>query len=135
VGEAPRVMRRDLGRTMLLRSTMAHPRQIPPEAATEMAATFASTPTFSEHLSQTRRERFTGGDRIDPRVPVTVAWGDKERLIPAKARLRDELPAHARVVTLAGCGHSPMWDDPELVARTTLDGAGAQARQEESLNG
>jgi pimeloyl-ACP methyl ester carboxylesterase len=31
-----------------------------------------------------------------------------------------ELPDQARVVTLAGCGHSPMWDDPALVAATIL---------------
>jgi pimeloyl-ACP methyl ester carboxylesterase len=41
-------------------------------------------------------------------VPLTVAWGDKERLIPAKARRRDELPAHTRFLTLADCGHSPV---------------------------
>jgi pimeloyl-ACP methyl ester carboxylesterase len=131
----PHVMRSELGRTLLLRGTMAHPRRISAEAATEMASTFASTPTFREHLSQTRRARFAGGDGIDPSVPVTVAWGDQERLIPAKARLRDELPEHARVLTLPGCGHAPMWDDPELVATTILEGAAAQARQEEPLSG
>ena len=131
----PHVMRSELGRTMALRGTMARPRQIPPDEATEMAATFASTPTFSEHIKATRRERFRDGDRIDAGVPVTVAWGEKERLIPAKARRPDELPAHARVVTLPGCGHSPMWDDPDLVTRTILEGAGTQARQEEQLSG
>ena len=56
-------------------------------------------------------------------MPVTVAWGDKERLIPAKARLRGELPLHTHFVTLPDCGHSPMWDEPELVARAILEGA------------
>jgi pimeloyl-ACP methyl ester carboxylesterase len=55
-------------------------------------------------------------------VPVTVVWGDKERLIPAKARRRDELPAHTHFVMVANCGHVPMWDDPELVARTIIEG-------------
>ena len=86
-----------------------------------MAATYAHTPCFDAHLSATRRERFRGGEGIE--VPVTVAWGEKDRLIPRKARRRDELPHHARVVTLPDCGHSPMWDDPELVARTILGGA------------
>jgi pimeloyl-ACP methyl ester carboxylesterase len=116
----PHVMRSDVGRSILLRSTVAKPRQMPADAAIEMATTFARTPGFDAHLAATRRERFRGGKRID--VPVTVAWGDRERLIPAKARRRDELPAHTRFVTLAGCGHSPMWDDPGLVARTILEG-------------
>ena len=58
---------------------------------------------------------------------MTVAWGDKERLTPAKARRREELPGHARFVTLADCGHSPMWDDPELVAGTILEGTDARS--------
>jgi pimeloyl-ACP methyl ester carboxylesterase len=119
----PRIMRTELGRTALLKGTVAKPRQVPPEAAIEMATTYARTATFDAHLAATRRERFRDGHDID--VPVTVAWGDKERLIPRKARLRDELPAHTRFVTLPDCGHSPMWDDPELVARTILEGAGA----------
>ena len=120
----PRIMRSALGRTVLLRGTLAKPRQMPPDAAIEMAATFARTPSFNAHLAATRRERFRDGQNID--VPVTVAWGDKDRLIPAKARLRDELPMDTRYVTLPDCGHSPMWDDPELVAHTILEGAGTR---------
>jgi pimeloyl-ACP methyl ester carboxylesterase len=123
----PRAMRSNLGRTLLLRGTLAKPSQIPPSAATEMATTFAHTPSFKAHLAATRRERFRDGH--DLRVPVTVAWGDKERLIPTKARLRDELPAHTHFVTLPDCGHSPMWDDPELVARTILEGGRTRSPQ------
>jgi pimeloyl-ACP methyl ester carboxylesterase len=123
----PRLMRSDLGRTMLMRNTVARPRQMPPEAAIEMVQTFARMPSFHAHIEQTRRERFRDGAGID--VPVTVAWGDKERLIPAKARRRDELPAHTRYVTLPDCGHSPMWDDPELVTRTILEGAASAPRR------
>jgi pimeloyl-ACP methyl ester carboxylesterase len=117
----PRVMRSGLGRTILLKGTVAKPRQMPPDAAIEMATTYARTASFDAHLAATRRERFSDGHDID--VPVTVAWGDRERLIPAKARLLDELPPQTRLVTLPDCGHSPMWDDPELVARTILEGA------------
>jgi pimeloyl-ACP methyl ester carboxylesterase len=117
----PRIMATGLGRTMLLKGTLAKPRRIPPDAAIEMATTYARTATFDTHLAATRRERFRDGHDID--VPVTVAWGDHERLIPAKARRRDELPTHTRFVTLPHCGHTPMWDDPQLVARTILEGA------------
>ncbi len=123
----PRLMRSGLGRTLLLRGTVAKPRQMPAEAAIEMATTYARTPGFRAHLAATRRERFRGGQGID--VPVVVAWGDKDRLIPAKARRRDELPPKVRFVTLHDCGHNPMWDDPELVATTILHGAGEPASQ------
>ena len=123
----PRVMRSQAGRTMLLRGTMAKPRQIPANDAIELAMTFARTPTFASHLAATRRERFRDGRGIS--VPVTIAWGDTERLIPAKARRRDELPAHTRFVTLSGCGHTPMWDDPPLVARTILEGSAKREHQ------
>ena len=123
----PGAMRSRLGRTLLLRGTVAKPRQVPADEAIEMVRTFAQTPSFKAHLAATRRERFRGGQDIE--VPVTVAWGEKERLIPAKARLRDELPAHTRFVTLQDCGHSPMWDDPELVARTILEGTGTRTPQ------
>lgn len=114
----PPLMRSSAGRSLLLRGTMARPRQMPPEAAAQMAKDFASTPDFDVHLASTRRERFKDGQAIE--APVTIAWGEKERLIPAKARRPDELPAQARILTLPGCGHLPMWDDPELVAATIL---------------
>ena len=66
---------------------------MPAEAAIEIASAYAATPTFDAHLAATRKTRFRDGRDIA--VPVTVAWGEKEKLIPAKARLGDELPAHA----------------------------------------
>jgi pimeloyl-ACP methyl ester carboxylesterase len=54
-------------------------------------------------------------------VPVTIAWGTRDRLFrPRQAgRARDRLPA-ARHVLLPGCGHVPMSDDPDLVASVIL---------------
>jgi pimeloyl-ACP methyl ester carboxylesterase len=56
-----------------------------------------------------------------PAVPVTVAWGSRDRIfLPAQAGVaRDRLPG-ARHVTLDGCGHVPMSDDPALVAGVIL---------------
>ena len=55
-------------------------------------------------------------------VPVTVAWGTRDRiLLPRQAmRARAVLPA-ARHVWLPGCGHVPMSDDPERVAGVILE--------------
>jgi pimeloyl-ACP methyl ester carboxylesterase len=116
----PHLMRSPVGRSLLLRDTVARPRQIPADAAVTMTAEYAATPDFEAHLEATSSERFRDGAGID--CPVTIVWGEKERLIPKKARLLDELPPQTRVVTLSGCGHVPMWDDPELVASTIIEG-------------
>jgi pimeloyl-ACP methyl ester carboxylesterase len=118
---ASSLLRKPAGRALLMSGTVGRPKQVPAEDAIEMAETYAGTPCFRQHLAETRRARFEGGSGIEG--PVTVAWGEKDRLLPAKARLTDELPAGARTVTLPGCGHLPMWDDPELVAHTIFAGA------------
>jgi pimeloyl-ACP methyl ester carboxylesterase len=114
-----RALRNEAGRTRLLRGTVAKPLNLSAEVARDLIETYNSTPTFTKHLAQTRRGRFCNGASIQ--VPVTLAWGDAERLIPRKARRQDELPPHTETVTLAGCGHLPFWDDPEHVARTILE--------------
>lgn len=57
-------------------------------------------------------------------VPVTIAWGTRDRLLrPSQAvRAQRALP-EARFVWLEGCGHVPMGDDPEQVARVLLAGS------------
>jgi pimeloyl-ACP methyl ester carboxylesterase len=117
----PALLRSTLGRKVLLSRIYGRPERVPPEEALEAAAVMRSTRDFDEHLWQTTRSRFTGGQGID--VPVTIAYGERERLVPKRARRGDELPAHARWITLSGCGHVPTWDDPELVARTILEGS------------
>jgi pimeloyl-ACP methyl ester carboxylesterase len=63
-----------------------------------------------------------------PDVPVTVAWGSKDHILqPHQAeRARERLPK-ARHVDLPGCGHVPMSDAPDLVARLVLETTGAVA--------
>jgi pimeloyl-ACP methyl ester carboxylesterase len=58
-------------------------------------------------------------------TPVLIAWSEHDRIIPAAhytARWREEVPT-ATWTTLAGVGHCPMYDDPNLVARTVLEWA------------
>ena len=113
------------GRIALLGQSFGRPWRVPADAAIETIRAFGRTRGFREHLELTSRIRFEGGRRIE--VPVTVAFGTRERLIPRKGRLRGELPAHTLWIELQGCGHVPMWDDPELVARTILDGGATAA--------
>ncbi len=58
-------------------------------------------------------------------VPVTIAWAEHDRLVgPPKPHRR---PAQARFLVLPDVGHTPTWDDPELIARTLLEGSVAPA--------
>jgi pimeloyl-ACP methyl ester carboxylesterase len=58
-------------------------------------------------------------------VPVTIAWGERDQLVgPPKPNRR---PAGARFLVLPGVGHTPTWDNPELVARTLLEGSATLA--------
>ena len=109
-----------VGRTMFLSQQFGKPWRLTADEAVEAARILRQTQGFGEHLKATNREaRFTGGQEID--VPVTVAFGSRELLLPKRGgRRRDELPPHTRWVELPGCGHVPTWDDPALVSQTIL---------------
>ncbi|MBG0813685.1 alpha/beta fold hydrolase [Planomonospora sp. ID82291] len=56
-----------------------------------------------------------------PKVPVTIAWGERDRLLLRRQAVRAARWSGQRVKLLRGCGHLPMSDDPELVARVLLE--------------
>jgi pimeloyl-ACP methyl ester carboxylesterase len=59
--------------------------------------------------------------------PVTIAWSERDRVLPMRThgeRAKQMMPG-ARFVVLKDVGHVPMFDDPELVARTLLESTGA----------
>jgi len=64
--------------------------------------------------------RFVAGHDID--IPLTVAFGTRDWLLPANSQQRDELPAHTRWLQPRGWGHVPMWDDPDAVAELISTG-------------
>jgi len=91
------------------------------QAAGDMAAFLAAHDALAAVLAELAP--FTG--QIRRGIPVTIAWGTKDRLLRppqvlvAKARL-----PQARIRPLPGCGHVPMTDDPALVADVLLQGSG-----------
>jgi pimeloyl-ACP methyl ester carboxylesterase len=119
----PILLRSQMVRKLLVGKIFGRPERQTVSEIQEGANTMRTTRGFDEHLRATTRTRFTGGRDID--VPVTIAFGERERLIPPRARRGDELPSATRWVTLPGCGHVPTWDDPELVAATILEGSAA----------
>ncbi|MFH8976824.1 alpha/beta fold hydrolase [Streptomyces sp. NPDC017890] len=119
-----RLSRTAVGRTALTSTIYARPGRRSPEAVVAETLALARAEGFAETLRAGRSVRFT--DDV-PGVPVTVAWGDRDRLLLSRQGIRAKrtIP-RARLVRLPGCGHVPMNDDPALVARVLLDGSRAQ---------
>lgn len=60
--------------------------------------------------------------KFENNVPITIGWGSRDFMTPPhQARRAQRLLPRARHVTLTGCRHSPMVDDPDQVARVLLD--------------
>jgi len=100
-------------------------RMSPEQALGDMRAFMAASPALNAILAEA--SPFEG--QIPAEVPVTIAWGSHDRLLPRRQALvaRDRLP-QARFVRLAGCGHTPMTDDPALVAGILLRGSSRPLR-------
>ena len=105
-------------RTALMAVIVSRPWRVPGEVAAHMNHCTARAPGWSTTLPAV-----TDWRPQMPACPTTIAWAQRDRLLLAgrqAPRARRWLP-EARHVTLEGCGHVPMWDDPEQVARAILD--------------
>ena len=80
----------------------------------------AAATAFEETFANTRVP-FSGAGIS---VPVTVAFGDRDWILPKGSQCRNELPAHTRWVKKPGWGHVPMWVDPVGVSQLVLEGTG-----------
>ena len=110
----PALARSARGRRVLLASTVGHPERVPPAAAVRLVRAYVTSPGYEAANAAMRAGVLSDIDRID--VPVTLAWGELDRLI----RRPRTKPGHWRTVLLRGCGHIPTWDDPVQVARALL---------------
>jgi pimeloyl-ACP methyl ester carboxylesterase len=116
---APHAPRSRLARGMAMIQASGHPFRLPYEPVRTAVHDMAAAPGFRETLRSLERRRFEDGAAIT--APVTIAFGSRDRvLLPGVARRRDQLPGHTRWVTLAGCGHVPMLDDPAAVTDLLL---------------
>jgi pimeloyl-ACP methyl ester carboxylesterase len=101
-------------------SIAARPERIPPDAARQLLLGWLDGVGYDAANRAMRSDVFDPGG-YPGNVPVTIAWCEKDRLLgPPKPHRR---PAGARFLVLPGVGHTPTWDDPELVARTLLEGS------------
>jgi pimeloyl-ACP methyl ester carboxylesterase len=107
-------------RRRALASFVAHPERVPADAGREMILSWIDAEGYDGANAEMRADVFDpAGYPAD--MPVTIAWGERDRLVgPPRA---ERIPAGARYLALPGVGHTPMWDDPELVARVLLEGS------------
>lgn len=122
---APKAPRTRLSKALFMLQASGHPLQVSDELVRIAAHDLATAPGFRETLRALERRKFQDGSAIH--VPVTVAFGSRDRvLLPGVSRRRDQLPAQTEWITLPGCGHLAMFDDPHLVATLLLDASRSQ---------
>lgn len=133
VGTTPRplrplmrlAMRSVTGRRLLLSLLHGFPAQVPPSAAIAALDALWDSPVLLDALDAFDDYSFSDGEPLRG-LPVTVAWGDRDRLLlygRQAPRARRALP-HARHLTL-GAGHLPCYDDPAAVVSVIRSTAAA----------
>ncbi|WP_328990510.1 alpha/beta hydrolase [Kribbella sp. NBC_01245] len=117
-----RLARSRAGRRAMTGMIYHRPALREPAAVIAETAALANAPAFDRVLALGRSGVVFEGDV--PEVPVTIAWGTHDRILQPRqtARARQQIPA-ARMVSLPACGHVPMNDSPDLVARVLLEGS------------
>jgi pimeloyl-ACP methyl ester carboxylesterase len=93
-------------------------RRIPVCDALHAVKDIERSTAFEETFDNTHTP-FAGGDF---RIPVTVAFGERDWILTRSARMHSNLPAHTRWVSKRAWGHVPMWIDPAGVSQLILDG-------------
>jgi pimeloyl-ACP methyl ester carboxylesterase len=105
----------------------AHPEKIPTGAERELVLGWIDSEGY-DGANKAMREHVFDPAGYPADVPVTIAWAEEDRLVgPPKPERR---PAGTHFLVLPGVGHTPMWDDPALVARTILDGSSRVGSEE-----
>ena len=109
----------------MLSTFAARPERIPASAGRELVLGWIDAGGYDGANREMRTHVFDPNGY--PPLPVTLAWGELDRLVgPPRPERR---PAGSRFFVLPGVGHTPTWDDPELVARTLLDGSSVAAEE------
>jgi pimeloyl-ACP methyl ester carboxylesterase len=102
-------------RRVALRGFVAHPERIRYRAAWRMIHSYGRSTAYDATSTAMRRSRLEHPEEIT--VPVLLAFGARDRLIRPVT-----VPApNFRSIVLPDCGHIPMWDDPDLIARLILE--------------
>jgi pimeloyl-ACP methyl ester carboxylesterase len=122
----PALMRVPSVRGRLMRTGVERTTTIPYRVAVDAAFAQAYARGFNQAHDGALHRRFERAQDIASDVPVTVVFGDNDRLLPApRYQLRDLAPDHARWEVLWNCGHAPMWDVPRVTSQLIRETARA----------
>ncbi|MFF5378733.1 alpha/beta fold hydrolase [[Kitasatospora] papulosa] len=117
-----RLSRSSPGRAALTSTIYARPGRRSPAAVVSETVALREATGFRQTLEAGSGVTFADDVPGVPGVPVSIAWGSKDRLLPRRQGVRaGRAIPRARLVRLPGCGHVPMNDDPAAVARVVLD--------------
>jgi pimeloyl-ACP methyl ester carboxylesterase len=122
------------GRVALFSQTFGYPARLPVEEAIATLRDAWASPAMDGALDAFRGFRFENPEQLRS-VPVTIAWGNRDRLLPYRLqapRARRMLP-WATHVTL-GAGHVPFYDDPRAVAAVIRSCAASAGRERASAH-
>jgi pimeloyl-ACP methyl ester carboxylesterase len=122
---APLLLRSAGVRTRALATNVQHPERVPLQDAISLVRGYGGAEGYVAANREMRANVI--GDLADLPVPLTIAWAEHDRLVRNKPLPPAVLPDGVRQLVLPGCGHVPTWDDPELVARTILEGTAITA--------
>ncbi len=122
----PTLTRSALVRRLMLSSLMTHGDRLD---AQRVMGDLKSMVAARHALRQIIDGAYPFDGEIAADVPVTIAWGTKDRvLLPYQAeRARAYLP-NAEHISLDGCGHVPMSDDVDAVVDVLLRGSARPRR-------
>ncbi|HEY4020289.1 MAG TPA: alpha/beta fold hydrolase [Pseudonocardiaceae bacterium] len=119
--QAPRLARSKSGRALMFGWITSHPANIDPDRA---LGDFLAFNRAIPALRAIVRGAAPFTDQVKADVPVTVAWGSRDLVLPPyQAKVARSALPQASHVTLVGCGHVPMSDDPKRVAEVLLRGS------------
>lgn len=121
---APVIAASRVGRALTLAQYVAKPRRLDPAAVVADIDALLGATAFDD--VNTAFAGYLAPATAADRVPVTIAWGGKDRLLLPRQlqRARQRLP-RARHVLIPTAGHLMMSDEPEAVARLIISGAQA----------
>ncbi len=120
-----RIMRRPGTRRLAFREIMRHGELVSPADAASISQAALGCSISQRAIQALRADEaeltITDLDRIT--CPVLLATPQFDRVLPGPRhapRYRREIPG-VRAVTLAGCGHVPVWDDAKLVTKLIVE--------------
>ena len=125
---APGAPRSRPARALFMAQLSGHPSKVPYAMANQAIHDMAGAPGFWETLHAAERTGFRDGGLIS--VPVTVAFGSRDRVLPpVLTRRRGQLPPQTRWIQIKSAGHVPMFDQPGAVVALLLHGSGPRAAE------